>query len=378
MFFHVDESGNTGLHLFDETQPDLFYGLLSCKVNMDVIAEPHLKVLRQRLGVSRLHAADLGIGRLSTIAPDLRRLVRKHDVRFALYKVVKFDYAVIQFFDNVFDQGLNPAAGWATYWTPIRYVMLLKIASLIDEDLARKAWAARIEKNNEKSRTQLVDVCTSILDRIDSIPDERSKQLISDTLNWTIRNPDRINYNAESKSMQLAVSPNLVGFQFVLLGVAQRLRSAGAAMKGLLVDRQHQFNEAQAELSEYYSRASGHVQSLGPGLPKLDLRNMPDTGPLFGSSESSAGLELVDLFIWIFKRARECSHDEGLAVLMRELMKRGAYDELSLRAISARWEPYFKKLMDIPLGPDDLERAIQMTAQHEKLRLDGMSEKQEY
>ena len=163
MFFYVDESGNTGLNLFDTSQPDLLYGLLSSKVNLDVLAEPHLQALRKRFGVSRLHATELGIGRLSTAAPILLDLVRKYDIRFALYKLVKLDYAVIQFFDQVFDQGLNPAVGWTTYWTPLRYVMLLKVAYLFDEELAEKAWAARTDKNDESSNAQLLDVCRSIL-----------------------------------------------------------------------------------------------------------------------------------------------------------------------------------------------------------------------
>jgi hypothetical protein len=373
VFFYVDESGNTGLNLFDGNQPNLLYGLLSSRVNLDALAETHLQALRKRFGVSRLHAAELGIGRLSTIAPALLDLVRRYDIRFALYKLVKLDYAVIQFFDQVFDQGLNPAVGWATYWTPLRYVMLLKVAHLFDEELAKKAWAARTEKSDEKSNAQLLGVCNSLLDRVEVLPDERSRQLITDTLNWAIANPEKIEYNTNSKDMQLAISPNLIGFQFVLFGVVQRLRSARATMRDLSVDRQHQFNGAQSELAGYYARATGRVLPLGPGLPELDLRGMPTQGPTFRSSEDSAGLELVDLFLWMFKRIEDCAEDMALAELIRGLMKRGLHDELSLRAIAARWEPFFSMLQEHPLTEDDLERARLIMARHEEQRHNGMA-----
>jgi hypothetical protein len=369
VFFYVDESGNTGLNLFDGSQPNLLYGLLSSKVNLDALAEPHLQRLRRRFGVSRLHATELGIGRLSAAAPTLLDLVRKHDIRFALYKLVKLDYAIIQFFDQVFDQGLNPAVGWATYWTPLRYVMLLKVAHLFDEELAKKAWAARTEKKDEESSKILLEVCRTLLERVSILPDERSRQLIRDTLEWASTNPERIEYNANSKNMQLAISPNLIGFQFVLFGVAQRLRSGRTSMRGLYVDRQHQFNGAQAELAGYYARAAGQVLPLGPGLPELDLRGMPTNGLTFGSSEESAGLEIVDLFLWIFKRLQECAADPALFELIRFLMKRGLHDELSLRAISARWEPFFSKIQEHPLTAEDLERARLIMSQHEEQRV---------
>ena len=37
MFFHIDESGNTGNNLFDANQPVLSYGVLSCRTNVDVL-----------------------------------------------------------------------------------------------------------------------------------------------------------------------------------------------------------------------------------------------------------------------------------------------------------------------------------------------------
>lgn len=40
MYFYVDESGQTGLELFDGNQPFLYYGVLSSKVNLDLLTLP--------------------------------------------------------------------------------------------------------------------------------------------------------------------------------------------------------------------------------------------------------------------------------------------------------------------------------------------------
>ena len=57
MYFYVDESGHTGPNLFDAAQPMLYYGVLSSRMNLDVVAEYELASLRRRLKVPRLHAS---------------------------------------------------------------------------------------------------------------------------------------------------------------------------------------------------------------------------------------------------------------------------------------------------------------------------------
>ena len=75
---------------------------------------------------------------------SLGRFALKRDVRFSLYKVVKPDHAIITFFDQVFDSGVNKAVRWDHYWTPLRYPLLFKVAYLFDE-----VFALRVEKDAE-------------------------------------------------------------------------------------------------------------------------------------------------------------------------------------------------------------------------------------
>lgn len=138
MYFYIDESGHTGPNLFDPAQPMLYYGVLSSTINLDVVAEAKLAKLRQALQVPRLHAAELGNAKLVLIADELIGIQRKLGTRFDLYRVAKPDHAIICFFDQVFDQGVNPAMSWTGYWTPLRFVLLFKLAHLFDENSQRR------------------------------------------------------------------------------------------------------------------------------------------------------------------------------------------------------------------------------------------------
>lgn len=159
MFYFVDESGNTGLDLFDKNQPVLYYGLLGAQTNLDITAESLLKELRKELGVDRIHANVLGVGRLTPVARRLANFSKKNDVRFSLLKVDKPDHAIISFFDQIFDSGMNKAVPWHHYFTPLRYMLLFKVAHLFDEALAKEAWMARRERHPGRCEVMLTKLC---------------------------------------------------------------------------------------------------------------------------------------------------------------------------------------------------------------------------
>ena len=355
MFFYVDESGHTGSNLFDPDQPLLFYGALSSRLNVDVLAKSLLKRARQKAGVKRLHANELGNSGLSRIAEELIRAQKRFSLRFDFYRVNKKDHAAICFFDQIFDQGMNPAVPWSAYWTPLRYMLLLRVSTLFDEELLRAAWAARITPIDKKAEEILREVCNELLGRISELPDERTQEIVTDALNWAITNTSEIHYNVRKKSDAISVMPNAIGFQHVLIGIALRVRQSGRKDISVVVDRQSQFNKAQARTNDWYGRLSGANQPLGPGLPTLDLRGMPNTKISFSSGFDSAGLELVDVYLWIFKRLfEEKDVTPDLYPLIKKQLPVGHTDEISLSAIVRRWEPVFRSMEATELTEEQL------------------------
>lgn len=273
MYCFIDENGNTGLELFDPNQPILYYGLLTAQANLDVVAEPLLKELRQILGVKRIHANELGVGRLTTIAEKLVRFSKKNDLRFSLLKVTKPDHAIICFFDQVFDSGMNKAVPWHHYFTPLRYILVFKVAHLFDEALAKDAWKARRERNTARAAQMLTKLCHDLLARVDRLPDARSRELVSGALGWAAQNPHEISYGVGNYDSALQISPNLIGFQQVLHTIAIQSSARGQVVRKITVDRQTEFNGAQGELAGWYKNLRGHTTTMSPGMPTFDFAN---------------------------------------------------------------------------------------------------------
>lgn len=354
MFSFVDESGNTGLNIFDDNQPILYYGVITSQFNLDIVAEPLLNRLRSELGVKRLHANQLGVADLSRIAPAITQFSTKKDLRFSLFKVNKPDHAIITFFDQVFDAGLNKAIPSVHYWTPLRYVLLFKVARLFTREEAEKAWAARKETSAERAQILLKEVYSALLSRINLLPDERSRELISGGIRWAAANPVEIGYAAGNKDSALQISPNIVGFQQVLQSLAIQAGRRSRTVRSITVDRQTEFNKAQDELAEVYRVLRGHKQSMGPGMPTFDMTNMPECPPVFKAGDQSAGLELVDVSLWCAKRALEGkAMSRELDTLLRVQTRRGITDEVSLESLDRRWRHLAE--INAPEGPVDPE-----------------------
>jgi len=376
MYFYVDESGQTGLNLFDPQQPVLYYGVLSSPHDLDEAARATVQSIRERFDVARLHSNELGIGRLTAVVSELRALQDSLDLTFDIYRVAKVDHALICFFDQVFDQGLNKAVPWVAYWTPLRYVVLGKLAYLFDDDLLKLAWAARIEKKTAKANGMLKQVCDTLLERVGLIPDPRSREIIGDALRWASKNPDEIHYNIYGNDDRLQISPNLIGFQSVMHGVALRLKVSGGEAVSIVVDRQGEFNKAQEWIANFYreGKEKNVPWEVGPGLPKMDLANMPNIPITCTPGDMNAGLELVDIYLWLMKRVFEKKEmTPELLEFIAPQFEKGMTDEVSFEGIMKRWEPV---LMNLPEpSPEDKRKFRAILDRHEEERkkhVDGL------
>ncbi len=331
-----------------------------------------MEELRALLGVDRIHATKLGMGGLVRISKNLEFLQRHLDFRFDFYLVRKLDHAAICFFDQVFDQGMNPAVTWTGYWTPLRYIMLLKVSRLFDLEVLKKAWNARIQSDGERGTAELVEVCQTLLSRVHHIVDIRSRQIITDALTWASNNPKEIQYNCENKRDFHRVTPNLVGFQTVMQGIALRIKNGTSEPLVIVVDQQSQFNKTQRSLAEFYAGVSGFRYDFGTGLPEIDFTGMPNVPILFKSGRESVGLELVDVYLWLFKRMYEGKEiPPELHPIIGYQLGSIITNEISLNAIEERWSEWFENLP--VLTADQIETAKKMISIDEQRRQSAIS-----
>lgn len=333
MYFHIDESGNTGNDLFNADQPRLSYGVISSRTNVEARGvDIHQRMLR-KVGKTELHAKNLREDGIIAISEDLLALQKKMEFDFDFYFIEKKTLAVVVLFDAIFDAGINPAVRWESYWTPLRFMVVHKLAYILDEELLRTAWNLCIDRNAKKRQSEIVALLTTIRDRaLASDWDYRSKETIVDAVTFGIANPEALDFGHPDRKL---MSPNAVGFQFVGSCMARRLRSKKIRdAASIVVDRQTEFNQAQLETSrvqrlmaEGWKKATPRERALFFNHPlyahmdedELFNSGLPTREACIADSSTSIGLQIVDIYLWIAQRMMSGSLPRGLTGLARKI-----------------------------------------------------------
>ena len=156
---YIDESGNTGVNLFDPDQPYFLNVAMSSPVDFDDVFKERVARIAQVAGVDYLHANEMGAGRVESIARSLIELIEFSQVRFYFTSVKKPDVAVMKFFDAIFDPGENPAAPHHSYYIrELRFLLLLKFAAILDADDTELFWKAMMRSRPPESESAAVSV----------------------------------------------------------------------------------------------------------------------------------------------------------------------------------------------------------------------------
>lgn len=390
MFFFVDESGNSGLNLFDQNQPFLSYGVLTSDTNPDALATGAHRRMIKALGVDALHANMLKQEGILKILPDLFELQRKFDFRLDVYVIEKRAYAVVMLFDAIFDASLNPAVPWHWYWTPLKFPVIATLQSIIDEAMLKEAWDLRCTSAGRihQHEARIVALLKELRARASKLKDKGFRKRFDDALAFGIGNPLSLDFGSPRAK---ALSPNAVGFQFVLSSVATQTKSRRRRALGIVVDRQTQFNSAQLDTYDFYERMATAMKAS----PKEKHRYLQhpflegvrsDSAALFESfptekvtispSDASMGLQLVDVWLWL--ATRELSGgtlEEPLRALLWSALRRGRIDGIFFKGMYARWQTFEKQLPAIEdISPEQAAFAQKILRAHnEKLSELGIS-----
>lgn len=381
MYFHIDESGNTGNDLFNADQPRLSYGVISSRTNVDARGvDIHRRMLR-KVGKTELHAKNLREEGIIAISEDLLALQKKMEFDFDFYFIEKKTLAVVVLFDSIFDAGINPAVRWESYWTPLRFMVVHKLAYILDQELLRTAWNLCIDRNAKRRQSEIVTLLTTIRDRALATDwDYRSKETIVDAVTFGIANPEALDFGHPDRKL---VSPNAVGFQFVGSCMARRLRSKKIRdAASIVVDRQTEFNQAQLETSrvqrlmaEGWKKATPQERALFFNHPlyahmdedELFNAGLPTRDACIADSSTSIGLQIVDIYLWIAQRMMSGSLPPRLTGLAKKIFRRSLVDGISMRGMEKRFEHFLSILPPIEqLTDEDLRSAAASIEKHRK------------
>ncbi len=386
MFFHIDEAGNTGNNLFDSAQPRLSYGVLSSVKNADVLCiEIHKKILCE-IEDEQVHANQLGTGGLVRIAPYLIEIQKRMQFDFDYYFIQKLDYALVLFFDAVFDAGLNENVKWDVYWTPLRYLIIHKLSILFDEVLLMKSWDLCITKTITRHEKDIIELLNELKERIKLAGlDQRSEEIIIDALNYGIANPLGLDFGYPDQKI---VSPNAVGFQFVVACIARRVRKKKHKnASSIIIDRQQQFNRAQigthynlSKIAEGIKKSPDKEKNYYLNHPlfatfetaDITHEGLPERELTISRSADSIGLQIVDVYLWIANRVITGKEmPDELLHLWSLFARRSTIDGISLEGMGRRFKAFEKMLPKLEdLTEEQKEMAGELVERHRaKVRL---------
>lgn len=260
IYTYVDESGNTGKNIFDPAQPDYFAGALISKGDFDLHYTDRICAIAGKVGETTIHANKLGLGRLEVIAADLHELLLGAEARFFVSRVEKKYLLAIKVFDVLFDSGENAAVPWHLYnFRPLKIMLAFKLSAVIDEDIARKFWDALLTPGEADARKALPPICEALKQRLHILPDQRSREVLTNGLDWVIKHPECIQFATEQKVAKKGHLPNLVAFANLLQGLHGVSQTWKKKVAAIIHDEQSEFKGTLESWHELFSNASPDV-----------------------------------------------------------------------------------------------------------------------
>lgn len=362
MYVYVDETGNTGDNIFDEQQPFFVTAALITKTNFDVLRRNAVTEVAKSLGVSSLHAAELGIGRLNSVAEKILTVLKACDARIFVSRVEKRYLAATKIIDTVFDSFENKAVPWHVYnLKHLKLIILFKLAYYVfDNELARRYWECLMCRNEARAYELFADACHDTIPRLEALPDARSRQIAASAFAWAAENPREISVYSATKESRYGHLPNVVGFINLMDGVERQSEIWKKRVNTITHDRQSQFEKTLAYWHEMLSNADP-TPIHWPGLPAHKLQRVFGSKFVVSSGNESPGIQLIDVIMWLFQRMNrgdeigfECSR------LMDHILSKGYHSDFSFDGVYKHLSDEMRPIMEADMSEEQLDRGREM------------------
>jgi hypothetical protein len=375
VFAFVDETGNTGGNLLDDAQPDFFTAALITKTDFDLVHAGAVQHIARRFGDGPLHGKELGLARVEEVASELRSVFKRADAYFYISRVEKRYLLATKIFDTFFDSGENAAVPWHVYNVrPLRITIAFKVASLVSEATAREFWAMLLENNEAKAKAALPGICQSILNAVGSLPDQRSREIVTSALEWARDRPDTIHLHIDSRQARKGHMPNMVAFANLLEGLEHRSKKWDRPVKRITHDRQSEFDKVLKGWHEMYSHASPEPVQFLAGETVVFQRVVGSEFEVKSSSES-AGIQAIDVVLWLFlQHSRGARLPEGCWKLLKHAFKRAWISDFSFTGVERAIDEKFGEIMRTPISAEQEIKVREMLDFAEKRRQQSMED----
>jgi hypothetical protein len=377
LYAYVDETGNTGHNLFDVAQPDFFTAALVTKGDFDTHYRERTSEMSKSLEVGSLHGKDLGVGRLEQIGDEFLTLIKKAQARFFVSRVEKKYLLATKLYDSLFDSGENAAVAWHHYnIKPLRLILAFKLASIVDVETAQMFWKCILEPNEDEAYAMLPVICARLHGNLLDLPDEKSREVLGEGLEWARLHPESIQIHTDRKLTRQANLPNLVAFANLLDGLDSFSKQFKKRIARITHDKQNEFEKSLAAFHELFSTAS--PDEIRWVDETFTLQKVVGSEFDVKTDDDSSGIQVTDVVLWLysqFRKGRELP--PKCANIVRFALANGWESDFSFdgvdRMMRERWGPIF----NAPLAPEQEAQARALLAKAEENRLASMDQYKE-
>lgn len=249
----TDESGNSGLNIFDQEQPMFWSGTLLSPDNLDLTTSLHSDWLRL-VGAQELHGQDLSFVKLNKIADSIRAYLTKHNCRFVFTRIDKTYHAIVSFVTMIFDSDVNKAVDpLHDHVGLFRQELAKDLVQVFWQKDRRKFWNAYLKKDLGTFSELLLDLEHRVSELY---PNARSTQVLCQGMAWARLHPYHIMGDRDIDQD----SPNARALLLLVDGV-HKIAGANARVVRFMHDEQPEFESMLQQDFDLIKNAFGAIGS---------------------------------------------------------------------------------------------------------------------
>jgi len=369
---YTDESGHTGLHLFDPSQPWFWTGTLISPVSVQERGEELLRQLSTSVGEQALHAKQLGLTKIEPIADQLTEFLEEVDARFVFAAIEKRHIASGKLADTVLDSTMNQAVSNLHYGVHgFRLLLAHALVELLTVDDQEEFWTVYAKADANGLRA----ILSRLLVRLSSTPAHpRLRELLGDALKWGASHPQEL---LDFQRSELD-APNLVAFALLMSGIHDMLDGTGAKVGRFVHDQQQQFGKFMKDSYDALKRIAVPVHATA-WITDIQKINTYDCKIEIVPSPGVVGLQVIDIVLWLYKRSISDTMRDfpGCASLIELVDDRATIRYHSRAQLARDAERAYHDIMRRPITDNELKKGEEMTKEIERARKQRMFERPE-
>lgn len=295
LYGYCDESGNTGLNVFDEKQPYFWLATLLSRYNLEVTAKIDINKLANSVGEKELHGNEMGLTKINQIAVEIIKILEKNNCYIVISRVEKRHIVRLKLFDYLFDNATNKAV------TALHYevrALRLQLADIFCDNVTLQMEMEFWNLYNNPNEQDLKNILKELILKIENnVSDKRAKELIIDALSWAYQHPLEV-FDVRKNMFD---SPNIIAFSQLLTSINSIYKGKKVSIKKFFHDEQNEFGKSLKEMFDYIKNVRTEFKPTDL-ITDIEITDNYKCILEITSSNSCCGVQLTDILLCLVKK----------------------------------------------------------------------------